>query len=70
MMFREMTQLLNRLVEAVEAPGPLRDELRDERAERSRGTAKSTSPTCDAMVFGVVPFREFGNSDAAGSPFS
>ena len=37
---------------------------------RSRGTARSTSPLCVATVFGVVPLREFGNADAAGSPFS
>ena len=37
---------------------------------RSRGTASSTSPISLETVLAVVPLREFGKSDASGSPRS
>jgi hypothetical protein len=37
---------------------------------RSRETSGPTSPTCEASVFGLLPLREFANSDASGSPLS
>src|SRR4029453_5202820 len=37
---------------------------------RSRGTANSTSPTWLETIFGVVPLREFGNTDDSGAPRS
>src|SRR5215217_184150 len=37
---------------------------------RSRGTSRPIGPICDCTVFGVVPFREFGEPRPAGSPRS
>ena len=36
---------------------------------RSRGMSNGIDPTSECTVFGVVPFREFGNTRPAGSPF-
>lgn len=60
----------NHLVQAAEAPLPLRDQPRLERATRSRGVSIPTEPTSVDTVFGIEPFREFGEPRPAASPLS